>query len=535
MNFNFIIVGAGSAGCVLANKLTKNPNNRVLLIEAGPSDNKLLIKLPIGYGSTFYDSRINWCYESDNEKNLNDRKIYWPRGKVIGGSSSINGLVYHRGQESDYNDWEKAGNPGWSYKSLVPFFNEFEEIDKVNSKLNGNKLSISYVEKEYHPLKSIFYQTCEEAKIKFSVNSFIEGEGVGPYYINTFKGMRCSSAKAFLKPIMGRKNLKIIKNSLVNQIIIKDKKAIGVKVQNIFDLKDIKTYLSTNEVILSAGAINSPQLLQLSGIGPSKTLKKNGINIIYDNPNVGKNLQDHLGISYYLSSKSPTLNQVFGDWKGRMYAALRYIINQKGPFSVGVNHIGGLLKTSQDFKNSNMQVYFNPHSYQIQFKNERRLFSPDRSKGFNISYNSCRPYSQGTVEINSSNINDSPSIKPNYLSHQKDIDNIIKMSRFIGKLQNTNGIKSILSDNSHLQLNDMSDAELIDDFKNRASTVFHPCGTCKMSSDKKNSVVDSNLKVHGIENLRVVDASVFPNITSANINAPTIMLAHKGAKIILNQ
>ncbi len=535
MNFNFIIIGAGSAGCVLANKLSKNPNNKVLLIEAGPSDNQLLINLPIGYGAAFYNNSINWNYESDVEKQLNNRRIYWPRGKVIGGSSSINGLVYHRGQASDYNDWEKAGNPGWDYKSLVPYFNQFEQINKTYSNLIKDKLSISYVEKEYHQLKSVFYKSCEDTKIKFSHNSFLEGEGVGPYYITTVKGQRCSSAKSFLNPVLGRKNLKIIKNSLVSKIIIKDKIAIGVKVQNTFDVKDVKTYLSTNEIILSAGAINSPQLLQLSGIGSSKLLEKYGIKIKCDNPNVGQNLQDHLGISYYLSSKIPTLNQVFGEWKGRIFSALKYIINRRGPFSVGVNHIGGLLKTSQDLKDSNMQIYFNPHSYQIKFKNERRLFSPDRLQGFNISYNSCRPYSLGSVEIKSANIIDTPSIKPNYLSHQKDINDIVKMSRLIGKLQNTNSVKSIQFDNSHLQINKISDQELIDDFKNRASTVFHPCGTCKMSSDKKKSVVDSNLKVHGIKNLRVVDASIFPNITSANINSPTIMVAHKAAQIILNQ
>ncbi len=536
MKFDFIIIGAGSAGCVLANKLSNSKNHNVLLIEAGPNDDSFFIKMPIGYGVTFYNRKINWCYSSEEEKNLCNRKIFWPRGKVIGGSSSINGLVYHRGQASDYDDWEKEGNLGWDYNSLIPFFEEFEQINTERSNLKKDKLSISYVENEYHPIKSIFYKSCLEAGLKVSKNSCLEGEGIGPYFINTVNGLRCSSSKSFLKPILNRKNLKVLKKSLVSKIIIKDKKAIGVKIEKFFAGGKIeKTFFSDNEIILSAGAINSPQILQLSGIGPSNLLKNNGINVILNNPNVGQNLQDHLGISYFFTSKIPSLNQVLGNWKGRIFSGIKYLYDRTGPFSVGVNHIGGLIRTSQALHSSDMQLYMNPHSYQTNFKDKRKLLKPDKFNGFNYSYNSCRPYSKGSIEIISSDINIHPLIKPNYLSHYKDEEDILKMSKIIGKLQHTQSTSEILSEEPNLVLSKMSEEQIINDFKKRSSTVFHPCGTCKMSSKKEQSVVNSDLKLHGIDRLRVVDASVFPNITSANINAPTIMLAHKAAKIILGK
>ncbi len=536
MNFDFIIVGAGSAGCVLANKLSKSGKNKVLLVEAGGSDKSLFIQMPIGYGITFFDKNVNWCFSSEKEKYLNNRNIYFPRGKVIGGSSSINGLVYHRGQKSDYDDWEKDGNLGWNYNALKSYFDKYEQINLSRSPLKNEKLSVSYVEKEYHPLKEDFYKVCNDSGLKYSKSSFIEGEGVGPYYITTNNGLRCSSSKAFLNNILYRKNLKVIKKTLVSKILIKNNKAYGIETVNSYkNTKVIKNYFSSKEVILSAGAINSPQILQLSGIGSSNTLKKHGIKVLINNPFVGQNLQDHLGVSYYFKSKVPSLNKVFGKWTGRITSGIQYVFNRKGPFSVGVNHIGGLIKTSKNLNSCNMQLYLNPHSYQEIYKNSRRLFSPDGFNGFNYSYNSCRPHSRGSVEIKSSDINDNPIIKPNYMSSPKDEEDVIKMTNLIGKLYKTKTTQSILSESSKLNLSKLNDRQIIEDFKNRASTVFHPCGTCKMSSNKKGSVVNSKLQVHGIDGLRVVDASVFPNITSANINAPTLMLAHKASDIILNQ
>ena len=213
MKFDFIIIGAGSAGCVLANKLTETGKYNVLLVEAGPSDKNFFVQMPMGYGITFYDKNVNWCFNTEKEKYLKNRNIYWPRGKVLGGSSSINGLVYHRGQASDYDDWEKAGNIGWDYQSLIPFFENFEQLNYEKSKLENGKLSISYVEKNYHSIKNYFYKTCQEINIKFSEKSYLEGEGVGPYYINTINGTRCSASKAFLHPFLKRKNLKLLKNT----------------------------------------------------------------------------------------------------------------------------------------------------------------------------------------------------------------------------------------------------------------------------------------------------------------------------------
>ena len=537
--FDFIIIGAGSAGCVLADKLSSSGSQSVLLIEAGPSDKRFWIQAPIGYGILFTDPKVNWCYFSETEPNLKDRKIYFPRGKVLGGSSSINALVYHRGQSSDYNDWDPKGNNGWNYRSLEKIFDSFENVVDANGENKGNSLKCNYlnvsnVKEDYHELKNDFIETCIQSQIPTSQLGCLKGEGVGPYFITTKNGKRFSSAKAFLKPSINRPNLKVIKNSQVSRILFKDGCAIGVecKRDNLFRDQSHLIFMAKKEVILSAGAINSPQILQLSGVGQKELLKKFSIDLVLEQKNVGKNLQDHLGINYYFKANRPTLNNIFGNWQGRIRSGIQYIFTKKGPLSIGVNQIGGLVRSSSLENSSNIQLYFNPVSYQTRFENKRYLMKPDNFPGFFIGFNSCRPESRGSIEIQSNDINCQPKIFCNYLSNQKDIDDVVKGARLIGLMQETQAIKNIISHEPNTLINQMNDYEIIDDFRQRSSTVFHPCGTCKMGSNIENSVVDYKLKVHGLKNLRIVDASIFPNITSANTNSPTIMVAHKAAEMI---
>lgn len=533
--FDYIIVGAGSAGCVLADKLSAGGEFKVLLLEAGGSDRKFWIKMPIGYGKTFYDSAINWMYETQPSPGLNKQTSYWPRGKVLGGSSSINAMCYVRGLPSDFNEWNALGNTGWDWNSVLGYYNRFEQfIGEDESGGRDGYLSINNVYPQMHPLKEYFKDAAADMGIPYHRNlNGEESEGFGPYQLNTHNGFRCSSADAFLRPALKRKNLHLESHALTTRVLFDGKKAIGVEYE-----KKGKTHraYASKEVVLAAGAINSPTLLQHSGVGPTELLQRHGIDVVHNSPAVGRNLQDHLGINYNYIANVPTLNNELHSWAGKIWAGIKYLTLRKGPLSLSVNQNGGFVRSSPELDRPDLQLYFNPVSYSTtQAANKRPLMNPDPYPGFILSFQPCRPTSRGYLEISSANPADKPNIYPNYLSTEDDVRDVIAGGRFIRKLANTASMKRLIKQTLEPNLEQMSDEEIVEDFRSRAGTVFHPVSTCRMGINPAVDVVDPKLKVYGVENLRVVDASVFPTLTSGNTNGPTIMLAHKGADLILSE
>jgi len=532
ITYDYVIVGAGSAGCVLANRLSESGKFTVLLIEAGGSDARFWIKTPIGYGITFFDKKVNWRFNSVPDKGLLDRTLYVPRGKVIGGSSSINAMVYARGAKSDFDDWEAAGNPGWGWDQVKQAFEAIErKVTKDGSAVGSGPLTVSDRQKDYHPLKRFFTKAVKQLQLAYADDGVAQGEeGLGPYLINTRNGLRCSSADAFLQPALKRRNLRVEKHAQVTKILFDGDRAIGV---NYNQNNKIHTVKASKEVILSAGAIQSPQLLQVSGVGPADLLKQHGISIVKANENVGANLQDHLGINYYYRATEPTLNAQLGTRMGQLIAGIKFLFTRTGPLTLSVNQMGGIIRSSKELNRPDLQIYFNPLSYSTEVAGKRRLTKPDPWPGFILSFNSCRPTSTGSVKINSSDPFAMPDIDFNYLSTNQDREDVIAGARFIGKLQNSPAMQELIKSEPVFDPSTASDEAIISDFRKRAGSVYHTSCTCRMAPETEGGVLDPELKVHGIKGLRVVDASSFPNVTSANTNAPTMMLAWRAAEMIL--
>lgn len=532
--FDFIVIGAGSAGCVLADRLSESGTQRVLVLEAGGSNQRFWIKAPIGYGMSFYNAAVNWKYTTEPVPGLGQRTSYWPRGKVWGGSSSINAMVYCRGLPADYDDWHGAGNPGWAWRDVRPVFERFERKVGADGVARGNgALFVSNREAQYHPLKNNFRDAARQLQLPLS--SDINGdapEGLGAYPITTKNGLRCSSADAFLRPALARKNVTLRSHAQVHRILFKDQRAIGVQYSS-GPGSALATVYATKEIVLAAGAVNSPQILQLSGIGPAALLQAHGIPIVFANDAVGAGLQDHLGINYTFSSKVPTLNGVLGSWAGRMQAGLQFLLQRQGPLSIGVNQMGGMVRTDAALARPNVQLYFSPISYSATFVNQRPLLRPDSFPGFILGFNPCRPHSQGHVRIRSSNPLEAPKIEPNYLGDPRDLADVLAGAQLIARLQQTPAMQALIDAPKDIDLVSASLQSIEEDFRQRSGTVYHPCGTCAMRPLAGGGVVDAQLRVYGVEGLRVADASIFPTITSANTNAPAILVGHQAARFIL--
>ncbi len=531
--FDYVVVGAGTAGCVLANRLTADGRTRVLLLEAGGSDLRIWIQLPIGYGRTFFDRRINWMYDTDAVPGLNGRSSYWPRGKVIGGSGSINAMVHVRGQPGDFDDWAAAGNPGWGWDDVRPWFIKSEDHDLGLSAWHGTDgpQHVTEISARAHPLCRTYIAAAQALGFPFTPDfNGAETEGVGVYQINTRGGWRASTANAYLHPALKRGNLVLRTGAQATRILFDGRRATGVEYRR---GGEIRAAAARAEVILCGGSINSPQLLQVSGVGEAAMLAALGIAPVIDAPAVGRNLQDHLAVSYFYRTSVPTLNDELRPLAGKVRAGLRYLWDRSGPLSMSVNQGGGFVRSGPDQTRADLQLYFSPISYTRSPLSERRLLNPDPFSAFLLSFNGCRPTSRGHLQIRSPDPFVYPAIQPNYLSTDHDVAQVLVGNRLLRSLAATAPLSEIVTEELVPGRHLVSDDDLLDDFRRRADTVYHPTSTCVMGPDARTSVVDARLRVHGIAGLRIADASIFPNITSGNTNAPTVMVAEKAAAMII--
>tara|TARA_R110001592_G_scaffold93457_7_gene271420 strand:- start:546 stop:2171 length:1626 start_codon:yes stop_codon:yes gene_type:complete len=531
--FDYIIVGAGSAGCALAGRLSENGQHRVLLLEAGGDDRRFWVQVPIGYGKSFYDPSVNWMYMTEPVPTAGGRPSYWPRGKVLGGSSSINAMVYVRGQAGDFNDWRDAGNPGWGWDDILPVYRRMESHEWGESAWHGGSgpVHVTAPKDELHPLCEAYIKAGEEAGLPR--NDDFNGasqEGVGAYHVTTRDGLRMSAARAYLWPARRRPNLRVEKHAMAERLLFDGTRATGVAYRCRGKLKRAH---AKAEVIVAAGAVGSPLLLMRSGIGPAEDLKAAGIDVLVDRPGVGRNMQDHYIVDQTLKSRLPTLNNTLTPWWGKLWAGLQYVTARRGPMSLSLNQGGGFFKTRPDLERPNMQLYFSPLSYLKGPPGKRALMHPDPFAGFILSISPCRPTSRGYLRLRSADPEAAPEIQPNYLATEHDLQDNLEGLKFLRQLTSTPTMKDIVQEELFPGPDVDSDEEMLDYIRTKGGSVFHPCSTCMMGSDAQTCVVDPSLKVYGTENLRVADASIFPAVTSGNINAPSIMVGEKASDIIL--
>jgi choline dehydrogenase len=525
-HFDYIVVGAGSAGCVLANRLTASGRHRVLLLEAGGHDRHFWIHVPLGFAKLFNNATVNWLYKSEPEPELNNRQIIQPRGKVVGGSSSINGLLYIRGQHEDYDHWRQLGNAGWSFQDVLPYFKRAEDQERGADDLHGvgGPLSVSNVG-EPHPLCEAFLDAAEQSGIPRTDDfNGPKQEGAGYFQLTAKNGRRWSTAAGYLKQARRRHNLKVELNALATRILFSGRRAIGIEYRQGGSLR---TAYADGEVILSGGAFNSPQLMQLSGVGPSDLLRSHGIGVIADMPGVGSDLQDHLQVRMQFRASQPiTANDVINNWRHRYAAGVRYLLTGKGLLGVGAGYGGAFFKTRPDLATPDVQIHF------LIFSTESAGANVHPFSGFMASVCQLRPDSRGSVRIKSADPAMPPAIQPRYLTARNDVDTIIAGLKQLRQVMNQPVMRKLIAEERAPGENIVSDADLLEYARNTGTTVYHPTSTCRMGPDPS-AVVDERLRVRGFERLRVIDASIMPSLVSGNTNAAAVMIGEKGSDMVL--
>jgi choline dehydrogenase len=511
LHADYVIVGAGSAGCVLANRLTADGRHRVLLLEAGPRDRSIWIHLPIGYGKTMFHPVYNWGFYTDPEPNLNGRRIYWPRGKGLGGSSSINGLICVRGQPEDYDRWAALGNRGWGWEDVLPYFERSE-------------MSCSEIDEKHELIEAIIRAANE---LGIPPNRDFNGErqdGVGYYRLFTKNGLRSSSATAYLRPAERRPNLQVEIEAHATRLLFEGTRAVGVRYRQGGAEKEVR---AAREVIVSAGAVQSPQLLQVSGVGPAGLLQSLGVGVVKDLPGVGENLQDHLQLRVmYRCTKPITTNDDLASLWRRCAIGLKWLLRRAGPLAVGINQGGLFTRVLPESKTADVQFHFATLSAELAGA------KPHPWSGFTMSVCQLRPQSRGTLRIRSAEPFEPPSMRPNYLSTELDRRTAVAGVRLARTLAGTEALRPYVAEEYRPGPSARTDEELLEFARNHGATIFHPVGTCKMGNDRM-AVVDERLRLRGVAGLRVVDCSVMPTLVSGNTHAPAVMIAEKASDLIL--
>ncbi|MEM7044876.1 MAG: choline dehydrogenase, partial [Pseudomonadota bacterium] len=525
--YDYIVIGAGSAGCALANRLSEDPANRVLLLEAGGRDSNPWLHIPVGYYRTIFNDKLNWGYQTEPEPALGGRRIAWPRGRVLGGSSAINGLVYIRGQREDFQLWRQMGNQGWGWDDVLPFFRKAEDQERGADALHGEggPLGVSDLN-QTHEIIEAYVNACDEIGIPRTADFNGEDqEGVGYFQLTTKNGFRCSSAVAYLHPIKYRPNLDVVTDALVSRVVIEDKRATGVMYWQSGQLMRAD---AQGEIVLSAGAIGSPQILQLSGIGPGDHLSELDIKVVHDLKGVGANLQDHFQArSLYRCTKPITLNDRVRSPLQKMLMGLEWLVRRTGPLTIGAGQGGIFAKTRPELATPDVQFHL-------------ILFSADKPgeplhdfSGFTASVCQLRPESRGSVIVASREPSDHPKIHANYLATETDRQCMIDGLKLARRLAETEALQPLIAEEIEPGPDVASDEDFLDYARKRGGTIFHPTSTCMMGpATNPTTVVDNELRVHGLRGLRVADASIMPTVVSGNTNAACIMIGEKLAAMM---